>query len=79
MSMMHKLNLTPEQKAESARIKAQLLPALEQEADFMADLLASKSTANFFGETEFELRDSCHRIGVGVLQAALDERKKGGT
>ena len=70
------LDLTPEQQAEAGRIKARLLPEIEKEVEWMAELLASRSTEQFFGATEFDLRDSCHRIGAVTLQAALDERKK---
>jgi hypothetical protein len=31
------------------------------------------------GKTEFELRDRMHELAAHCLQAALDERKKGGT
>ena len=73
------LDLTPEQEAEAARIKARMLPEIEQEVELMAELLASRPTDRFFGATEFDLRDGCDRIGVRTLQAALDERKKEGT
>jgi hypothetical protein len=73
------VSLTPEQQAEAARIKARMLPEIEKELERMAELLASRSTEEFFGATEFALRDCCHRVGAQTLQAALDERKKGGT
>lgn len=73
------LTLTKEQQVEAARIKAQVLPEVEKEIEAMAELLASRSTEGFFGETELQLRDGCHRIGLQALQAALNERKKGGT
>lgn len=72
-------NLTAEQQKRAARIKEQVLPAVEKEVEAMATLLASRSPGEFFGATEFDLRDICHRIGGAMLQTALDERKKGGT
>lgn len=77
--MSSERNLTPEQEQEAARIKAAMMPEIEKELEGMASFLASQSTEQFFGQTEFDLRDACHRIGTVTLQAALDERKKGGT
>ena len=44
----------------------------------IARLLASKSNRELFGATEFRVRDVVHRIGARALEAALEERKKGG-
>jgi hypothetical protein len=41
--------------------------------------MASKPDAQLLGATEFAVRDRVLRLGAHVLQAALDERKKGGT
>jgi hypothetical protein len=41
--------------------------------------MASKPDAQLLGATEFALRDRVLRLGAEVVQAALDERKKGGT
>ena len=38
-----------------------------------------EADAQLLGRTEFEVRDSVHRLGARALEAALDERKKGGT
>jgi hypothetical protein len=45
----------------------------------MARLLASKPNRELLGRTEFQIRDSCHRIAAHALDAALEQRKKGGT
>jgi hypothetical protein len=45
----------------------------------IADLLASKPDHQLLGATEFELRDHLLRLGAKALEAALAERKKGGT
>jgi hypothetical protein len=42
-------------------------------------LLASKPNRELLGHTEFQIRDACHRIGACAVDAALEERKKGGT
>jgi hypothetical protein len=44
----------------------------------MAELMASKSTGQLFGQTEFELRDRVHALGAQVLETAADERQKKG-
>ena len=35
--------------------------------------------AEFFGKTEFEVRDRSHKMGARAIEAALAERKKRGT
>jgi hypothetical protein len=71
--------LTPEQEAEAQRLFHVLKKKFLDEAEQMARLLASKDDAHLLGATEFELRDHVLRLGAQTLQAALDERKKGGT
>ena len=75
---MADLQLTAEQEAEAQRIAEIIARKLNSEALQMARLLVSKPDAEFFGTTEFELRDLVHRIGGHALQTALKERKKGG-
>ena len=67
------------QQAEADRIEELLLERMRSEARVMAALLASKPNRELLGRTEFQLRDACHRIGACALDAALEERKKGGT
>lgn len=66
------------QRAGAERIEALLLERMRSEAKVMAALLISKPDGELFGQTEFEIRDSCHRIGACALDAALEERKKRG-
>ena len=75
---MNPLELNEEQKAQAERIEAILMERMRSEAKQMATILVSKPNANLFGETEFQIRDHCLRIGAGAFDAALNERKKGG-
>jgi hypothetical protein len=69
----------PEQQALAQRLYERLQQAFLDEARNFARLLAGKDDAHLLGRTEFELRDAAHRLAATALQAALDERKKGGT
>jgi len=71
--------LNEEQQAEADRIEDLLLARMRSEARLMATLLASKNNGELLGQTEFQLREACHRVGACALDAALEERKKGGT
>ena len=51
----------------------------QQEADNVAQLLASKDDSQLLGQTEFQLRDSLQRAGARALEIALQGRKKGAT
>jgi hypothetical protein len=73
------LDLTPAQRDEADRIKRRLLAAVEDEVQGLADLLASKPDRQLLGEAEFQVRERVHTIGARAIEAALDERKKGGT
>ncbi|HKB40695.1 MAG TPA: hypothetical protein VKD72_29990 [Gemmataceae bacterium] len=75
---MAELHLTPEQEAEAQALFERLKAAFEDEARHLARLMASKDDRHLLGATEFEVRDRVHRLGAGVLQAALAERKKRG-
>lgn len=76
---MSAIPLTPAQEAEAQRLYQQLREACDRAALQLARLLASKADAQLLGATEFAIRDRILRLGAEVLQAALDERKKGGT
>jgi hypothetical protein len=73
------MDLNPQQKDEAQRLFQALQGPFLDEARRLAELLASKPDAQLLGKTEFEVRDAVHRLGAQALQAALDERKKGGT
>ncbi len=76
---MSRVTLTPEQEAEAQRLAEIIGRKAQEEAFRMARVLVSKSDAEIFGQTEYELRDSAHRVAAHALEAALKERKKGGT
>jgi len=76
---MADLKLTPEQEAEAARIAEIINEKMKDEALLMARLLVSKPDAEFFGKTEYEIRDRVHRIGACAIETALEGRKKGAT
>lgn len=76
---MDATKLTPEQTAEAERIEDVLIAGVRGEVRMMAQLLASKENSELLGETEFRIRDACHRIGARAIDAALEERKKRGT
>lgn len=76
---MDEINLTAEKEAEAERILDVVKGMAEVEIRQLAKLLASKSNRELLGATEFLIRDGVHRIGVRLLEAALEERKKGGT
>lgn len=71
--------LSPALEAEARRLAEIIGRKAQEEALQMARILVSKSDAEIFGKTEYELRDSAHRLAAHALEAALRERKKGGT
>jgi hypothetical protein len=71
--------LTSEQEAEAQRLYRLLQKACDDDLLQMARLLASKPNHQLLGATEFELRERVLQIGAKAVEAALDERKKGGT
>lgn len=73
------MDLTATQEAEAQRLFEILQQSFLDEARHLARLLAAKPDNKLLGQTEFEVRDAVHRLGASVLQAALDERKKGAT
>ena len=71
--------LTPEQAEQAERIFRSLRQAVESDLRSLAESLASKPDRQLLGQTEFEVRDRVHKIGARAIEAALNERKKGGT
>lgn len=72
------LELTAEQEAEAQRIEAVLLEAAQEDLREMARLMASKQDHEIFGQTEYEVRELCHRLGAKALEATANERAKKG-
>lgn len=79
MRQMPVIELTAEQEEEAAAIEDLLLAKARITSRYMARLMASKANRQFFGETEFLLRDAVHRLGAEAIDIALAERKKRGT
>ena len=73
------IQLTLEQEAEAARIAKIVCQKMQDEAVQIARLLVSKPDGEFFGKTEYDVRDRVHRIGACAIETALEGRKKGGT
>jgi hypothetical protein len=71
--------LSPEQDAEAERLFQALRPIVEAELRHMTRLLAAKPDDELLGKAEFEVRDRVHAVGAKVIEAALNERKKGAT
>ena len=71
--------LTADQEAEAERIYGLIKSKVDEQVREMARLMASKKASEMLGPGEFQLRDRLNEVGVGVLEAALNERaKKGG-
>ena len=75
---MSALKLTPKQEAEAQRLAEIIAAKAKEEALQMARLLVSKPNRELLGATEFEIRDRVHRIGAYAIEAAVNQRKKGG-
>lgn len=71
--------MTSEESARVEEILDNVLGHARVELKKLAELLVTKPNGEFFGETEFLVRDAMHRIGSRLYDASLDERKKGGT
>jgi hypothetical protein len=70
--------LTPEELAEVQRFHDVLLKAMDREIWQIAELMVGKRDHQLFGKTEFTLREKMLRMGAQVLQATVNDRKKGG-
>ena len=75
---MNEAELTVEQESEAQRIAKLVVELMQDEALRLGRMLAGKKNSELFGQTEFDVRDSVHRIGAAVFESALQERKKRG-
>jgi len=75
---MDNVILTPEEEAEAERVFDQAMARARVELKQAARIMVSRKNSEFFGETEFILRDAVHRIAARAVDAALQERKKRG-
>jgi hypothetical protein len=73
------LQLTPEQEAEAQRLADSITVKTKEELLQITRLLVSRQDHELLGQTEFEVRDLVHKIGARAIEAAVNERKKGGT
>lgn len=76
---MEEIDLTVEQESEAREIEDVLKAKMAVEARQIARLLASKSNRELFGAVERQVRERVHSLGARAIEAALHERKKGGT
>ena len=67
---------TPEQQANAATLHACMMEAVGDDLAALSALLATKTDATLFGDTEFQVRDLVHAIGAKAIQAAVDAQKK---
>lgn len=72
-------HLPEEQARRAEQLLESLKAASEHDLRAIAELLATEPDHQLFGATEFRLRDLTHRLGAKALQAAAEQRKKGGT
>ncbi len=72
-------SLDPRRQEQADRIYQALMKAAAVDLRGVAELLASKPDHQVLGRTEFQVRDLAHELDAKAIQAALDERKKGGT
>ena len=70
--------LNEEQSLMVERVMDRVMAKTKAEVASMARMLVTKSNAEFFGQTEFIVRDRSHRMVADILEAALEERKKRG-
>ena len=74
--MSFHIDLTPEQQEDARIIEDNLRAAMNVDLRYVSMLLASKPDRELFEETEFQVRDTMHRIGARGLDSALESRKK---
>jgi len=67
--------LAPELEAKAQALVARLRPQAEEDVLALARLLVSKQDRDLFGDTEFEVRDTVHRLGAKALTTHLAQKK----
>ena len=70
------ITLTPEQQTAAAVLREELTEALGDDITILAQLLATKTDATFFGDTEFQVRDIVLAIGAKSNEVAIESKKK---
>ena len=74
-----KLPLTSDQQALAEELGTKFRSALDSDITALAQLLATKTDATFFGATEFQIRDLVLGMGAKALEAAVASQKKRAT
>jgi F420-0:gamma-glutamyl ligase len=72
---MSAVTLDPQQEQQAQALAARIRAAVDDDILQLARLLVSKSEAETFGQTEFEVRDIVHQVGAKALQTHLAEKK----
>jgi hypothetical protein len=68
-----------EESAETERVVGLVMKAIEDDFREVAKAILSKRDQELLGPGEFDLRDRVFKAACHVLEAALNDRKKGGT
>ena len=76
MKTLPEIELNQQQAESKDRIRDILKAKADVIVDRIAGKLASKSDAELFGQTEFEIRDLVHQLGAESLDIAVEDRKK---
>ena len=74
--MAYQPPLSPALEAPAQELVARLRPQAESELVALARLLVSKGESDSFGDTEFEARDSVHRLGAKAVATHRAEKKR---
>lgn len=76
---MTPVGMTAEELAEAERLFEVTEKAQAEELWRLCCSVVSKKDKDVLGQNEFDMRDRIHRMGARVLEAAINERKKGVT
>jgi len=68
-----------EESTEVERVLAFVMKAIENDVRRIAEAVVLKRDDELLGPGEFELRDKMLRMACHVLEATVNDRKKGGT
>ena len=73
-----KQGIEVEDSAETERVVRLVMEAIEADVRRMAEAIVSKRDNELLGPGEFDLRDQVLKAASHILEAALNDRKKGG-
>ena len=73
-----KQGIDVEDSAETERVVRLVMKAIEGDVRRMAEAIVSKRDDELLGPGEFDLRDHVLRAASHILEASLNDRKKGG-